>query len=256
MKKNLISFIISPQHTFRKNTEAIKSLYDTNISRCDCGIRFHDSDKYKNHLSWHFKNKKNKSSVKTIYKSFFLMANVKNFFFFFFFIFLLLLKDWVNGGSLSDTDNFTNESKKVTEEQAQEEIFLLIDEAENLEHKCYLCTDKFVENWKSSKESWVLNDCIKRDGKLFHSSCYQEHQKNQSDNSEHVKFIHFLLFNPFFSIFFSFSPFFFFIFCFSAKNKKNSSFFSISFFSLIPSLFILFGFPNLLNSFSIKKKKN
>eukprot|EP01091_Cochliopodium_minus_P006707 TRINITY_DN16708_c0_g1_i1.p1 TRINITY_DN16708_c0_g1~~TRINITY_DN16708_c0_g1_i1.p1 ORF type:complete len:513 (-),score=102.21 TRINITY_DN16708_c0_g1_i1:210-1706(-) len=162
----------------KKNNDAVNSLYDPNINRCDCGIRFHDSEKYKDHLSWHFKNRQNKTKNKTIYRSFFLMGD-----------------DWSKGNSSVETEKTEVKSNNApVEEHVHEDIFLPTEEAGSLDRKCSLCTDKFVEKWKPAKESWILVDCIKINDKLFHNTCYKEFEADNKQNGSSVPNVSLILF--------------------------------------------------------------
>ncbi|RXG58540.1 Pre-mRNA cleavage complex 2 protein Pcf11 [Armadillidium vulgare] len=147
--------------------EVIEGLHN-GIPCSNCGLRFsgqNQSKDYSKHLDWHFRQNRNMNKSTRHTRSLFYTPN-----------------DWVKFGE--DEEESVVRAKTVfeiqkegpgVEEEKKESSFPLSENDPS--PICPMCHEDFKVYFNDDEDCWHLKNAIRKDGILFHPSCYDDHLK-------------------------------------------------------------------------------
>ncbi|KAL3864346.1 hypothetical protein ACJMK2_006037 [Sinanodonta woodiana] len=168
----------------------ISQLY-SGIQCSSCGLRFtlDDTDKYREHLDWHFRqNKREKEEYK--------VKRSRNWF--------LGMHDWTQYEEIGDTEEIARSSifeqmmapNPAPTAPAQMPFTLIkVPEGtsfircpratgEDKDDLCNTCHEPFEQYWDDDQEEWLLRDALRINKKTYHPICYEDdHELSDSTPS-------------------------------------------------------------------------
>lgn len=134
-----------------------------------CGKRFHSSiqgqSERRAHLDWHFRiNKRLKESKIIQSRSWFLDDDE-----------FVTFRDWeiFNGG-----DDTKDESDKIDE--VKQHKYVVVPDGGDMNCICGICKEIIKASYNDDLGEWIWDDCIMKQGRVFHETCYQESTNSNS----------------------------------------------------------------------------
>ncbi|KAJ8297737.1 hypothetical protein KUTeg_024268 [Tegillarca granosa] len=156
----------------------IQKLY-AGIQCASCGTRFTgmQTEKYKEHLDWHFRqNKRDKEGTN--------VAKVRKWYY--------EIKDWIQYEEIDESDERIQCLRRLMSPAAstQEPVFSIPSGPEITQcpaatgddegDVCVICGDPFEQFWDEEAEEWHLRDAIRSDKKTYHPVCYEDAREEGS----------------------------------------------------------------------------
>ncbi|CAE1234846.1 PCF11 [Acanthosepion pharaonis] len=152
-------------------SQFIEELYD-GIQCSSCGIRFtvDDTEKYREHLDWHFRqNKREKDDYK--------VAKYRKWYY--------EMSEWIQYEEIQDDEEknrsnfFENMLNPVQEPafigpQGNKVIQCPAATGNDTDDVCEICGDPFEQFWEEEEEEWHLKNAVRVEGKTYHPVCYED----------------------------------------------------------------------------------
>ncbi|XP_019634316.1 PREDICTED: trichohyalin-like [Branchiostoma belcheri] len=138
------------------------------IQCSSCGSRFlpEETDKYANHLDWHFRmNRREKEGTgKASHRDWYYGVD-----------------DWIAYAELGDDEEDQEsaffEQPVVTSEPGEVISCPVCTDEEN-DDICDICQEPFEQFWDEEEEAWHLKDAVRVNGKTFHPNCYEDYDES------------------------------------------------------------------------------
>jgi len=167
-KNNSVGYKFTADALKSSSRKIIEKLYDPSVKPCiQCGFRFKDPEKMKNHMDWHFR--KNSSEKKKARK-----PTSRDWF--------LPLNEWKEYKGLEEIQSSSpaffddtaekNEAEKVSK--------VIKDESQTL---CDICNEEFVSEYDSDDEQWVYIAAVRSEdnNRIYHVDCLSGADNIMSD---------------------------------------------------------------------------
>ena len=152
---------------------AVSALY-TGKQCASCSLRFRDSDKYSQHLDWHFRQNrraKERSDRKTDSSRAHLPSRQ----------WYYPMDQWFQFNEVIDGDNSSGQPYHVTNSLKNERISSVDVQRDEVLNSCPVCNERFDQKWSHDDEEWQLQNAVKHsDRKIYHPLCLKDFESNQT----------------------------------------------------------------------------
>nr|KAG5689304.1 hypothetical protein BaRGS_022028 [Batillaria attramentaria] len=163
----------------------VHDLYDgIQCSSCGCRFAMEDTERYRQHLDWHFRlNKREKEAAK--------VASFRKWYF--------ELNDWILYQSIEESEEnltsalFEEDLARHNQEEPSATFTFHTPAGVQVTHNptatgnetedvCVICGDPFEQYWDEEAEEWHLRNAVGVAGKTYHPVCFDDARDgNQSD---------------------------------------------------------------------------
>ncbi|XP_078600723.1 uncharacterized protein LOC144875862 isoform X1 [Branchiostoma floridae x Branchiostoma japonicum] len=139
------------------------------IQCSSCGSRFlpEETDKYANHLDWHFRmNRREKEGTgKASHRDWYYGVD-----------------DWIAYAELGDDEEVQEsaffEQPVLPTSEPGEVISCPVCTDEENDDICDICQEPFEQFWDEDEEAWHLKDAVRVNGKTYHPNCYEDYDES------------------------------------------------------------------------------
>ncbi|XP_064482248.1 pre-mRNA cleavage complex 2 protein Pcf11-like isoform X2 [Ornithodoros turicata] len=134
-----------------------------------CGLRFTDekSEKYSQHLDWHFRtNRRDKDGARKAFS--------RKWFY--------EVEDWIQFEEIEDLEerarSFFEQQASVEQDQnSNSPVEIKSVQATGDETSCAVCEEAFQLFWVEEEEEWHFRDAVRVDEKIYHPACYEDFKR-------------------------------------------------------------------------------